>query len=207
MGATPARAQGVGQADQPRKEMNKEERLQAIRQPANMEVPDRNTTRISIVAYLKPRSATLVVYVPGNYYRAVTVKTSRAAAERVLAFKVRRRWQVGRVEGVSVKVPFESVAPLLVGNRKLMPTGRVDALFKEAYRRSEEVQEILRRRALERMHGDEEAAEAYIKAWLKAENFTLPPDDPDAREASKANPTVVYGVGHQRYNVQVPPWA
>jgi len=72
---------------------------------------------------------------------------------------------------------------------------------------SAEVRGLLLKRALERMFGDAEAAEAYLRAWLKAKNFALSPDDPDARRAARANPSVVYSVGRERYILQVPPWA
>jgi hypothetical protein len=164
---------------------------------------------VSAVLYLRPRSATVVVYLPGNYYRAVSAKVGRKAAEGVLRMgRVRRRWGAGRrTECVSLRAPFEAVAPLLVGNKRLVSISYIDSLFKAAYARSAEVRELLLRRALERMFGDAEAAEAYLKAWLKAENFMLSPDDPDARRAARANPSVVYSVGRERYSLQVPPWA
>jgi len=166
-------------------------------------------TSVSAILYLRPRSATAVVYLPGNYYKAVSAKVSRRAAEGVLRMgKVKRKWSAGRrIECVSLRAPFEAVAPLLVGNKRLVSLSYVDSLFKEAYMRNAEVRELLSKRALERMFGDAEAAEAYLRAWLKADNFMLRPDDPDARRAAKANPSVVYNVGKERYSLQVPPWA
>ncbi len=162
---------------------------------------------VSVMAYLRQRSATLVVYIPRNPV-ALTVRTRRGVAERVLSgSRVRKRWRVGRTEGVSARVPFELVASLLVGNEKLVAPGAVDPLFREAYRRSEEVRETIFRRALERMSYNRRAAEAYIRAWLKSgPDFVLPPDDPDASEAAKGNPSAVWNVGGLRYVVQIPPW-
>jgi hypothetical protein len=98
-------------------------------------------TTVSVMAYLKPRSATLVVYIPRNPGVPV-VRTHRDVAKRILSgSRVRKRWQIGRTEGVSARVPFELVAPLLVGNKKLVAPSAVDPLFREAYRRSEEVRE------------------------------------------------------------------
>jgi hypothetical protein len=165
-------------------------------------------TTVSVTAYLKPRSATLVVYIPRNP-GVLVVRTRRDVAERILSgSRVRERWQIGRTEGVSARVPFELVAPLLVGNKKIVIPSAVDPLFREAYRRSEEVREAIYRRALERMFHNRRAAEAYIRAWLKSgPDFVLPPDDPDASEAAKGNPSAVWSVGGLRYVVQVPPWA
>jgi hypothetical protein len=167
-------------------------------------------TTVSVMAYLKPRSATLVVYIPRNP-GVPAVRSRRSVAARILGdprVRVRKRWQIGRTEGVSARVPFELVAPLLVGCNRLVAHGAVDPLFREAYRRNEEVRAELYRRALERMHYDREAAEAYIRAWLKSDRyFELPPDDPDAYRASMANPSVVWSFGRRRYIVHVPPWA
>ncbi len=186
-----------------KKAVHAEAAFQSQRQAAG-----RIETTVSMMAYLKPRSATLVVYIPRNPGVPV-VRTRRDVAERILSgSRVRKRWRVGRTEGVSARVPFELVAPLLVGNKKLVAPGAVDPLFREAYRRSEEVRETLYKRALERMFHNRGAAEAYIRAWLKSgPDFVLPPDDPDASEAAKGNPSAVWNVGGLRYVVQVPPWA
>jgi hypothetical protein len=160
--------------------------------------------KISVNVYLKRRSATVVIYLK-NWFRVI--KTSKQRAEEVLrGGRIRKRWQTGSTVGYSVKAPPEAVAPFLIGANNIPPS-LLDAVFKEAYRKSEEVKNLLRLRAYERMHYNEEATEAYMRAWLKSRDFELPPDDPDAPIAARVNPSVMWSVGGRKWVIQMPPWA
>jgi hypothetical protein len=81
----------------------------------------------------------------------------------------------------------------------------LDRAVKSAYRKSSVVRRLLHEKALEKVNGDTEVAEAYIRAWLRAENRELPSDDPDAQLVTQQYYSLVWKFG-DRYVVQVAPW-
>ena len=81
----------------------------------------------------------------------------------------------------------------------------LDEVVREAYRRSRIVKRLVDAKALAKVNGDENLARAYVRAWLKAAEWELPEDDPDAEQVSRQYYKLVWKMG-SKYVVQDPPW-
>jgi hypothetical protein len=168
---------------------------------------------VTAVIYLRPRSATIVAYLDtlaGR--RPFTVRIGRQLAELILrGSAVRRAWRAGRTECYSVRARGEAAALIVLAVARdgracaSLHPWRVDRIVRAGYMLSGRVREEVMRRALERLGWRRDAAEAYVRAWLKSdENFELPADDPDAPRVGAHRLVWKFGAG--RWVVQVPPW-
>jgi hypothetical protein len=81
----------------------------------------------------------------------------------------------------------------------------LDEFVREAYRRSSVVRRLVDAKALEKVNGDEDLAKAYVSAWLKASNWELPEDDPDAEQVSRQYYKLIWKMG-SKYVLQDAPW-
>jgi hypothetical protein len=81
----------------------------------------------------------------------------------------------------------------------------LDPAVKRAYARVGAVRRAVWERALAKVGFKPEVARAYVKAWLKAEDFELPRDDPDAELVSRHYYKLVWRMGG-KYVLQEPPW-
>jgi hypothetical protein len=81
----------------------------------------------------------------------------------------------------------------------------LDEVVREAYRRSRAVKRLVDAKALAKVNGDEDLARAYVRAWLKAGNWELPEDDPDAEQVSRQYYKLIWKMG-SKYVLQDAPW-
>jgi hypothetical protein len=81
----------------------------------------------------------------------------------------------------------------------------LDEVVREAYRRSRVVKRLVDAKALAKVNGDEDLARAYVSAWLKASNWELPEDDPDAEQVSRQYYKLIWKMG-SKYVLQDAPW-
>jgi hypothetical protein len=81
----------------------------------------------------------------------------------------------------------------------------LDEYVRRAYRKSALIRKMIYEKALANVNGDEEIAQAWIRAWLKSNNWELPEDDPDAYAVSTMYYKYVWKMG-SKYVVQVAPW-
>ena len=157
----------------------------------------------TVVVYLKKRSATIVSYLPTPNGRPVVVKKPRAVAEELVNESiVKRTWAVGDAKAVSLKVRGRGlVVAVKIAGCGSLATPIIDREVRRAYKESAD---LIRRNALSQ-GVPEDVVDSYIKAWLKAVDGQLPPDDPDAKAVAERAPwAVVWAYG--RYLVQSPPW-
>jgi hypothetical protein len=91
------------------------------------------------------------------------------------------------------------------GISKFADFKELDIRVKRAYQKSELIRNLVYQKALNSVNGDEEIAQAWIRAWLKSNNWELPEDDEDAYEVSKMYYKYVWKMG-SKYVVQVAPW-
>ena len=115
----------------------------------------------------------------------LTVSEARAAKDPVVLKAL-----------VAVKVP---------GISKFADFKALDEFVREAYRRSSVVRRLVDAKALAKVNGDEDLARAYVKAWLKASNWELPEDDPDAEQVSRQYYKLIWKMGI-KYVLQDAPW-
>ena len=67
--------------------------------------------------------------------------------------------------------------------------------MRETYRRSGIVKRLVDAKALAKVNGDEDLAKAYVSAWLKASDWELPEDDPDAEQVSRQYYKLIWKMG------------
>jgi hypothetical protein len=91
------------------------------------------------------------------------------------------------------------------GISKFADFKELDIHVKRAYQKSELIRNLVYQKALANVNGDEEIAQAWIRAWLKAGNWELPEDDPDAEQVSRQYYKYVWKMG-SKYVIQVAPW-
>jgi hypothetical protein len=154
-------------------------------------------TRFTIVIYRRKRIATVVAYLPTPNGRPITTKIPRRVADELASASVRRRWG----NAISLRVGVREVLRLM----RYLDTGRLEqfTLDRAIRREFSRVRDLVLERAVEKV--GEGLAERYVKAWLKAVDGWLPPDDEDAAAVSASRPTYVVWV-YGKYHVQIPPW-
>jgi len=91
------------------------------------------------------------------------------------------------------------------GISKFADFKELDVYVKEAYRRCEVVKRLVDEKALRKVNFDEEIAQAYVRAWLKASNFELPENDPEAEIVSRQYYKYIWKMG-SKYVLQDAPW-
>ena len=97
------------------------------------------------------------------------------------------------------------VAVKVDGISKFADFKALDEVVREAYRRSSVVRRLVDAKALAKVNGDEDLARAYLGAWLKASNWELPEDDPDAEQVSRQYYKLIWKMG-SKYVLQDAPW-
>jgi len=136
----------------------------------------------------------------GNAKITVEVPTwigTKTVAVEVSATEAREaRDQDIRLALAAIKVP---------GISKFADFKELDIHVKRAYQKSELIRNLVYQKALNSVNGDEEIAQAWIRAWLKSSNWELPEDDNDAYTVSTMYYKYVWKMG-SKYVLQVAPW-
>ncbi|MEM0008889.1 hypothetical protein [Thermofilum sp.] len=166
---------------------------------------------ISSVFYLKPRQVKAVVYLPTLLgVRPFSLIINKKEVDRIISkSRKRKKWLAGgKTEAVSLSLSSDALSLLLLEIPDICKKAdfkKLDEYVKTSYRHNTKVKEEVYKRALGKVLGDKEIADAYLGAWLKANNFELPPDDPDASKVSSQFYKLVWKFG-DRYVLQDPPW-
>lgn len=166
---------------------------------------------VSSVFYVKPRQVKAVVYLPtllGMRPFSLTIDRTKAQAA-ISKLRIRKRWLAGgKTEAMSASLSSDALSLILLEIPdicKMVDFKKLDEYVRSSYKRNREVKEEVYRRVLEKVSGDKDMADAYLRAWLRANKFELPLDDPDASRVSSQFYKLVWKFG-DRYVLQEPPW-